>query len=350
MNKTIQVYEPKKGQIIDTPIQAPKDDEVQIKTAYLGLCGSDQHMYHGSYTGPHTYPIIMGHEVSGVVTAVGKDVTTHKVGDCVVTEANLWCGECDNCKLDKNLCTTMEKRSLTIDGAARQYFNIKGKYAYTVPANVSPKIACLAEPMAVAYNGILTAMGPDPSIHKNEFVVVFGAGPIGMAAAMLLKEHFGFARVEISDLVEERLAFANAHGIGTYKAPAKVDPNFKKYGEIYTGEVAPKFMFESTGVGPVLDTMFHCVAPRGTIACFAPIKDCHLIGGFLVLKAVTLVGSIGGAGAIPLTVQALAGNPAYYGDLITDLFDYTEFEEAFEVQCNSTTRMKVVLSFDDKTV
>lgn len=341
------IQKPHTAIITDSLIPALKPYEVQIKTQFLGLCGSDQHMFTGSYHGPHQYPVIMGHECSGIVSAIGDGVTHVKVGDRVVVEANMWCGACCNCIEDKNLCTTVEKRGLTTDGDAREYFNINEKYVYKIPKDVDMVLACMAEPFAVALHGIYRAFGENPESKKDQRVVIIGAGPIGMAVALMLKKHYGFSHVEIHDLVESRLNFAKKHGINAFIPTGCINTDFKKYSEIYHDPDAPKMIFESTGVSSVLEQAIHYIAPGGRIVCFAPIHTCKLEGGFLVLKAVDLIGSIGGAGYISHVLQIFTKDQQYYKDMITHVFPFIEYDKALELQCNDQNRMKIVLDFSN---
>lgn len=346
-NQAIIIQRPGTVILKELFLSDPQEHEVQVKTQFLGLCGSDQHMFMGSYNGPHKYPVIMGHECSGIVTAVGKAVKNIRKGDRVVVEANLWCGMCHNCKSDKNLCETVEKRGLTIDGDAREYFNIDAKYVYKIPEKVDMMLACMAEPFAVALHGILRAFGENPKKHKNQRVAVIGAGPIGMATAMILKKYYEFEHVEISDLVKSRLCFANRHEIDTFIQPQSLNIDFEKYSEIYRNPNAPDVVFESTGINAVLDKVFHYVAPGGQIVCFAPICSCNIEGGFPVLKAVDLIGSMGGAGYIPDVLQIFTQHQQYYKDMITHVFPFREYKKALDLQCSDQNRMKIVLNFSE---
>ena len=107
--------------IEEREIPKPAEGEALLKMLYCGICGSDIHLFNGTYNGPHSYPMRFGHEWSGVVEAVGSEVTRVEVGDVVTGDCSRYCGACPSCEVDKNLCQHIEKFGITVDGASADY-------------------------------------------------------------------------------------------------------------------------------------------------------------------------------------------------------------------------------------
>ena len=129
-----------------------QNEEVLIKVARISLCGSDIHLYKGTYSGPINYPVVFGHEWSGVVEETGAKVTRFKKGDKVTGDCSRYCSDCEYCQVDKNLCVNIEKYGITIDGASAGYVVRNQKYLYKLTRNVSLKAGALVEPIAVGAN------------------------------------------------------------------------------------------------------------------------------------------------------------------------------------------------------
>ncbi|HMR83877.1 MAG TPA: alcohol dehydrogenase catalytic domain-containing protein, partial [Niabella sp.] len=125
------------------------DNEVLINIKRIGVCGSDIHVYHGKH--PFTpFPVIQGHEYSGEVVAVGKNVTKIKPGDKVTGRPQLVCGTCGPCKAGRyNVCSNLKVEGFQAPGVARDYFVLPEDRLYVAPEQVSFDEIAMIEPAAV---------------------------------------------------------------------------------------------------------------------------------------------------------------------------------------------------------
>ena len=213
------------GSVIDRPVPAPAEDEVLIKVGAAGICGTDAHLLlkdedgYTRYDGHSKYPIITGHEFSGEIIEIGKAVKQClKVGDLVSVESMNWCGECDACRMGMfNQCKNLEEPGLTFDGGFAEYAVVKAKYCYLLndimdyyggDKMTAFELGSMIEPTGVAYNGLFVRGG---GIRPGGHVVVFGAGPIGLAAISLMKTS-GAAKLICFETTEERRQLAKNCG------------------------------------------------------------------------------------------------------------------------------------------
>ena len=159
------------------------DDEVLIKVSYAGICGTDIHIKHDQF--PYWPPVIMGHEFSGTVVEVGKNVTDYAAGDNVVGEPhNLACGKCHLCRNGKiQLCEQKRSIGWGIDGVFSEYVKMPEKLLHKIPAGVSLKTAAMAEPCAIVAHQVLERT----NITPGDYVVVMGMGPIAIIAAQMAR-------------------------------------------------------------------------------------------------------------------------------------------------------------------
>ncbi len=206
--------------VMDRPVPEIKSDEVLLKVGAAGICGTDAHLLqldedgYTKYDGHSKYPIITGHEFSGEVVEIGKNVTSIKVGDLVSVESMNWCGECDACRMGMfNQCKNLEEPGLTFDGGFAEYVAIKAKYCYLLndilnlyKEDKMPalELGAMIEPTGVAYNGLFVRGG---GIRPGGHVVVFGAGPVGLAAVALMKTS-GAAKLICFETTQERRQLA----------------------------------------------------------------------------------------------------------------------------------------------
>jgi len=158
-------------------------DDVLIRVLAAGVCGTDVHIYHDKFQ--NYPPVVLGHEFSGVVEDVGKDVTGFKPGDRVVGEPHTkFCGRCDVCRAGKiQLCADKRSPGWGIDGAFTDYLVMPDLFLHHVPDNVPDDVAALAEPMAIVTHEVLERGKVEP----QDVVAIIGAGPIGLLAAVAAK-------------------------------------------------------------------------------------------------------------------------------------------------------------------
>lgn len=204
LDKNLKVY----TEEIDIP--QLDSDQVLVKVESVGICGSDVHYYKHGAIGPYIVekPIILGHELSGVITAVGSDVPKERIGSRVAVEPQRACKVCKQCKAGRyNLCPEIEFYATPpIDGAFCEYVKIQSEFAYDIPANISFDAAALIEPMSVCIWAAQKAR-----IEKGTTVLIAGAGPIGVVMAQVARA-FGASEVVVTDVVEHRLEFVKKYG------------------------------------------------------------------------------------------------------------------------------------------
>ena len=197
------------GEIIfeEVPVPVILENEVLIKIMYIGICGSDIHVYHGEH--PFTsYPVTQGHEVSGEIVEVGKNVTTFKVGQKVTIEPQVFCGKCHPCRHGKyNLCEELKVMGFQTTGTASEYFAVDASKVTPIPEDMSFEEGAMIEPLAVAVHGV-KQVGDVTGMN----IAVLGAGPIGNLVAQTAKG-MGASKVMITDVSELRLAKAKECGI-----------------------------------------------------------------------------------------------------------------------------------------
>jgi threonine dehydrogenase-like Zn-dependent dehydrogenase len=179
------------------------------------------------YPGLTKFPAITGHELSGKVVEVGKEVKELKVGDMVTVEEMIWCGHCTPCRNGfPNHCSNLEEIGFTTDGGFANYLAIGAKFAWKINAiaerfgdeKKAYEVAALTEPTCVSYNAMFSRAG---GFKPGHFVCIFGAGPIGLAAVGLA-EAAGAGKIVTFDVSKERLELAKKLGSDFVYDPREV--------------------------------------------------------------------------------------------------------------------------------
>jgi 2-desacetyl-2-hydroxyethyl bacteriochlorophyllide A dehydrogenase len=190
----------------EVPEPKPGPGELSLKIAYSGICGSDLH----ASMGQHPFiplPATPGHEFSGKVHALGEGVKGFNIGDRVICEPNLVCGECYNCRTGRyNICENLRVMGCQGEGAMADYFVVPAHKTIHIPEQLSLKDSVLVEPLAVGVHAV--RRGGD-LFRKN--VVVIGAGTIGLMVLNCVKEA-GAKSIIVTDLDEHRLQIADEIG------------------------------------------------------------------------------------------------------------------------------------------
>jgi 2-desacetyl-2-hydroxyethyl bacteriochlorophyllide A dehydrogenase len=220
----------------------PRD--VRIKIAYCGVCGTDIHIYEGDPgAAPVTPPNILGHEMSGVVSETGKDVTQVKTGDRVAVDPNEMCGQCFYCRNAMgHFCTRMTGYGTTARGGFAEFLTVPEKQVYKIPDHMPLKNAALSETVSCCVHGIDLC-----KIRAGQTVLVIGAGPIGLIMLQLAKLQ-GAAYIIVSEPTAQKRELALKLG-----ADIAVDPTREDLKSILAGY-------------PNVDCVIECVGSVKTMA------------------------------------------------------------------------------------
>ncbi|MBM3765093.1 MAG: alcohol dehydrogenase, partial [Acidobacteria bacterium] len=181
---------------------APRAGEVQVRVSYCGICGSDLHNFSEGSVGdtPSVFPMVLGHEPTGVVTALGEGVSGWAVGDQAFLEPAIYCYHCPMCLTGRhNLCDNIRFLSAGSEpGYFRDIVSIPVGCLVQIPPGVSMAEGTLFEPLAVALHSLQFA-----DLRPGTTAAVFGTGPIGALTVAVLKLH-GVRRVFAVDPVKHR--------------------------------------------------------------------------------------------------------------------------------------------------
>jgi (R,R)-butanediol dehydrogenase/meso-butanediol dehydrogenase/diacetyl reductase len=192
-------------------------------------------------------PITLGHELSGVITAVGEGVSGWQVGDRVTASGNIYCGECDLCKSGRvNLCENLAFNGIGRDGAFAEAMVLPAYQLYRIPDTVTLEQAVLAEPLACGWHAT-RALGD----IRGKNVAVVGPGIIGLSAVIAAKEA-GAAEIMLVGLGRDNEAVARLMGATHYVDSREQDP--VEEGRKLTGKPGFDVVYECVGVQASLNT------------------------------------------------------------------------------------------------
>lgn len=213
--KAIVLYGPQQVDLGDLPTLPLAPTDVRVKVAYCGICGSDYHKLQGkANTRPVTYPVALGHEISGVVCEVGNAVTDFSVGDRVTVDPNWSCGECYYCKIGR---TSLCKRSRGVVKGMKETVDAPQKNVYRLPDRLSLRDAALAEPVACCLRGLDLL-----DLRAGERVALVGFGAIGAIMLSLLK-NAGAGEITVIEYNEARRDLALEMGASVFFGSSEQD-------------------------------------------------------------------------------------------------------------------------------
>jgi 2-desacetyl-2-hydroxyethyl bacteriochlorophyllide A dehydrogenase len=316
----------------DMPEPSVGPQDVLIAVQYAGICGTDVHILKGEYEAH--YPLIPGHEFSGIVTAVGAAVSRFKPGDRVTADPNVPCGRCYFCQRNEpNQCRELRAIGVTGNGGFAEYVAAPESSVFPI-GDLAFDAAALIEPLACVVWGLKQV-----EIQPGDSLLLFGAGPMG---CLLLQAArcAGATRITVIDPVQGRLDLACSLGATDAYQPGEQLGSILAKHEPYGYDV----VVDATGVPAVLEGAFAYTKPRGKFWVFGVTptgtqirvptydifrKDLKIIGSFAVNRtfpqAITLIQS----GAVQVT------------PLISHRLPLSEFRRGFEMAQHDPARLKV---------
>jgi D-arabinitol dehydrogenase (NADP+) len=247
--KSVAIQKPNEILVLERDVPEPGPGELMIQVMASGICGTDLHIYRGEYMG--TYPVIPGHEFSGVVTRLGTGVTRFKAGDRVAVEPNISCDNCVNCLNNRqNFCLNWQAIGVTLPGGMEEYVIVPEKAAFSI-GDLPFEVGAFMEPLSCVIHGIERA-----HIELADHVAILGAGPIGILMIQMARLQ-GAAHVTVLEINPGRADLARQFG------PDRVAAGFD--------ELQPNaydVVIDATGAIPVMNRSIDFARKGGTVLLF----------------------------------------------------------------------------------
>jgi len=273
--KAVKIIQPDTLEIVAIPIPEPGDSDVLIKVMTSSICGTDIHIFRGEYLG--NYPVIPGHEFSGVVKDVGSGVTRFKSGDRVAVEPNIACDNCYNCLNNRqNFCVNWQAIGVSLPGGMAQYVTAPEKSVFDI-GEIPYEYGAFMEPISCVLHGVERLA---PELASS--VVIFGAGPIGILLLQVLKLK-GVSAVTVVDKNPDRAAFAQKKG---------ADETLTSLDDLKRDDFDA--VVDATGVIPVMSKALDYVRHGGKVLLFGvpPVGEEITFEAFQIFrKGLTILSS-----------------------------------------------------------
>ena|ERR1700712_559064 len=241
-------------------IPAPGPREVQVAVGYVGICGTDLHLFHGAMDDRAQEGRVIGHEMSGTVREIGPEVDGWKCGEIVTVLPIVACSSCFACRAGHlHLCHNLNFLGIDSDGAMQELWNVPADNLVRLPSSLNLRAAALVEPTAVAVHDVRRA-----GLTEGETTLVVGGGPIGLLVALRA------ANQGADVLVLEPNAFRRSliQGAGLRALDSASDHLDESISE-WTGGDGPSVAFEVSGSQVGLDAAVGHLAVRGRLVVVA---------------------------------------------------------------------------------
>lgn len=314
----------------ERPVPTPGPNDVLVKVLSVGLCGSDVHYFEHGRIGPYIVnsPLILGHEASGRIAAVGSNVDPARIGQRVAIEPQRPCRVCEFCREGAyNLCPKMEFYATPpIDGAFCGYVLIEDDFAYAIPDSISDHAAALMEPLSV---GIAAAQ--KGGIKVGDTVLIAGGGPIGVITAQVAAA-FGAAEVVVTDIDPGRRKLAARYGARV------VDPMTES-----TEDLAAHVFIDASGATPAILSGIRSLRSGGTVVLVGSADEIPLSVPEIAMREITVTGTFRYTNTWPIARELLASGRVELDSLVTHVYGIEQVEEALTGQNSPDALKRIIL-------
>ena len=313
----------------DRAVPALGADDVLVKIAAVGICGSDVHYYEHGRIGSYVVdePMVIGHEAAGTVVDVGADVDRARVGDRVALEPGVPCRNCGQCLTGRyNLCPHVQFFATPpVDGAIAEYVSLASSFAHPVPHGLSLDRAAMAEPVSVGIWACRRA-----GVTSGDRVLVTGAGPIGLLAAQVARA-FGARSVTVTDMSAFRLDVARRLGM---QAQLATEPLTQEYDVV----------LECSGAPAAFRSGLAATARAGRVVLVGMGADQMSFDvPFLQGREITLTGTFRYANTYPQAIDLIATGAVDVEAVMTHSFDIDHTEDALTLAGREPNSLKAVV-------
>lgn len=343
--KAAFLIEPGKIEIREVETPKPQKNEVLIKIKNVGICGSDKHIYKKGELAQSkvNLPFILGHECSGEVVELGKDVKGIKIGDRVTVEPSITCGICEFCTRGLyNMCVDYKPLGLPPDnqGVMVEYIAHRYDRCFLLPENVTFEEGALIEPLSIVIHALNLT-----NFKIGDEVLILGAGSIGLLMLMLLKA-IGVGRCFISSINNFKLNLAR--NMGADIAINSIEKNLKDEIVKATNGAGVPIIFDAVGA---TDTAEYSIllAKKGAFIIWIGITDDKVTINItdLINKMLTVRGTSDFINDFPKAISLVRNKLLAIDSIVTDYYNFKDINEAFKYSTSGNKEnIKTMINFD----
>ncbi|MDN3353659.1 alcohol dehydrogenase catalytic domain-containing protein [Actinomadura sp. DC4] len=341
-SRALVVAEPGRLTVETRPTAAPRPYEALVAVAYGGICGSDLHYWKNGQVGESVLrsPMVLGHEIVGVVAAPAADGSGPALGDRVAVHPAQVCGRCGYCRRgEENLCTALRylgsaARVPHTDGGFAEHLVVPASRLVPIPGGLGLRTAALAEPASVVLHGLGRVRRLGRRVEDAD-VLVTGAGPIGLLAVALAVAS-GARTVTATDVFDHPLRVALQ--VGAAQAV---------HADAETGVPAADIAIESSGSPRAFAAALRALRPGGVL-----VNVGHLPSGgvtaplhLTVTRELTVTGSSRFYGEMPEALSIMDRDAGRFAPIVTSVFALDDAVAAFQEAADAARSSKVLLSF-----
>jgi 2-desacetyl-2-hydroxyethyl bacteriochlorophyllide A dehydrogenase len=297
-------------------------DEVIVQVTQVGICGTDLHIYRNEYLS--AFPLIAGHEFTGQIVEVGKNVTQIRCGERVAVDPNLSCGQCYFCRQQQaNHCLNWQGIGITRPGGFAEYVAVPARACYPIPDLLSDAQAAFVEPLSCVMYALKRLR-----VWPGDDVLIFGAGPMGLLLVQAL-HHSGASQIVVVEKQANRRSLPQHMG-----ATAVLDPNPIQLEGLW--QLAPygfAVVIDATGVPAVIEQALRFLKPRGQYLQFgvAPREATIQWSPYEIFrKDWTIIGSFALCYTFQSAIAWLANRVVDITPLVSHTLPLTEFPRVFQ--------------------
>lgn len=332
-------------------VQKPecKPGEVLIRVTFGSICGSDQHIFKGEFHPRTSTPMVMGHEFTGKIVEVGREVTEFAVGDSVAPDPIIWCGKCPAClRGHYPACTSLKLIGVDSDGGFAQFIALPPSMLYRLPSGISDEHAALVEVLSIGFHAKNQA-----GVEQNDVIAIWGSGKVGLCILEAVRTVTS-QPVFMVDVLDKRLAVGPANYENVIPINAlKEDPVERIFSE--TGGKGVDVAFEAVGHALEIEGKVHpvrgCVQSirGGGTVCVLGLgnEPSPVVFKELIWKEGRIVASRVSHGEFAETIANLEKGTLKPEALISRIFPASRTQEAFEIlDSNPAENIKILLDFN----
>jgi L-iditol 2-dehydrogenase len=325
---------------IDQP--RPNSHQVSIAVKRIGICGSDVHVYHGMH--PYTgYPVVQGHEVSGVIVEIGEAVDGLSIGDKVTFMPQVTCGECYPCRHGMDhICESLKVMGFQTSGAAQEVFAIDVEKVLKLPEEIPLDHGAMIEPISVAVHALRRGGGA-----SGKKVLVLGAGTIGNLVAQVAKAT-GASATMITDIREYKLAAATQSNVDHVVNPDEEDLETAILR--YFGPDRADIILECVGVEETISQAIRYARKGTTIVVVGVFGEKPQVDiGLVQDRELSLVGTLMYQQEdYEKAIELVTAGKIHFDALISDHFSFQSYAEAYQaIEEAQGEIMKVLVTLGD---